>query len=164
MNELWEWMWKLHVMSHVYAARAVLPDMVARGEGYLLSTASQVAFATQVEKVAYVSTKSAALALSEWLAVTYRPKGIKVSCLCPGPMLTRMFLSNGFPEDFPAVKMALTPEKVADLVVRAIDREKFLILTHDGTQTTMADKSADYDGWLQSVETQLGGVGIGPPR
>jgi NAD(P)-dependent dehydrogenase (short-subunit alcohol dehydrogenase family) len=155
-NELWEQMWQLHVMSHVYAARAVLPSMMARGDGYLLATASAVALATQLEKVAYAVTKCGLLALCEWLAATYRPKGVKVSCLCPGPMLTRIFLSNGFPDDSPAVRTALSPEQAADVVVGGIEAEKFLILTHPGSETGLAEKSADYDGWLESVGTGWG--------
>jgi NAD(P)-dependent dehydrogenase (short-subunit alcohol dehydrogenase family) len=75
-DPLWDRMWRLHVMSHVYAARAVLPSMVQRGNGYLLQTASSIALSTQVDKAAYAVTKRAALALSEWLALNYRPKGI----------------------------------------------------------------------------------------
>ncbi len=87
-DDLWDTSWRLHVMSHVYAAREVLPSMLERGDGYLLTTASVVALALHPDKPAYSVTKHAALALSEWLAATYRPKGIKVSCFCPGPMLT----------------------------------------------------------------------------
>lgn len=100
----WDVMWRLHVLSHLYAARAVLPSMLERGDGYLLQTASSVAFATQPDKLAYSVTKHGALSLSEWLAVHYRPRGIKVSCFCPGPMLTRMLLDNGFAPDHPALK------------------------------------------------------------
>ena len=104
---LWEEMWYLHVMSHVYASRAVVSGMIDRGEGYLLATASSVALATQSEKVAYAVTKHGLLALCEWLAVTYRPRGVRVSCSCPGAMLTRIFLNNGFPEDSPAAWSAV---------------------------------------------------------
>jgi NAD(P)-dependent dehydrogenase (short-subunit alcohol dehydrogenase family) len=150
-NELWDLMWNLHVMSHVYAARAVLPEMVQRGDGYLLATASSVALATQTEKVAYAVTKHGLLAFCEWLAVTYRPRGVKVSCFCPGPMLTRMFLSNDFPDDFPAMKMALTPEQAADVVARGIESENFLFLTQPGDDRALAAKGTDYDAWLNSM-------------
>ena len=104
MTRLWDLSWRLHVMSHVYAAREVLPAMLERGDGYLLQTASVVALALHPDKAAYSVTKHAALGLSEWLAATYRPKGIKVSCFCPGPMLTPMLLSDGIPADHPMLK------------------------------------------------------------
>jgi len=147
-NDIWEMTWKLHVMSHVYAARAVLPSMIERGDGYLLQTASVIALSTQPDKVTYSVTKHAALALAEWLAVHNRPKGIKVSCFCPGPMNTRMLRSNGFPDDHPVMKMALTPEQVADLLVEGIAQERFLILSPGATAQSLIDKGTDYDAWL----------------
>ena len=151
-NDVWDLTWHLHVMAHVYAARAVVPSMVERGEGYLLQTASSVALSAQPDKVSYSVTKHAALALAEWLAITYRPKGVRVSCFCPGPMMTRMLRSNNFADDHPVMVMALSPEAVADLLVRAIDDERFLILSDAGDISSLAAKGDDYDGWV----TQFG--------
>lgn len=150
-DSLWETFWKLHVMSHVYAAREVLPAMLERGDGYLLQTASIVALSTQPEKAAYAVTKHAALALSEWLAATYRPAGIKVSCFCPGPMLTPMFLANNLPDDHPLLRTAPRPEEVADRLVEAIDREHFLVLDSRQGPDALLAKASDYDRWLDDV-------------
>jgi NAD(P)-dependent dehydrogenase (short-subunit alcohol dehydrogenase family) len=114
-----------------------------------------VALATQPDKAPYAVTKHAALALAEWLAVHHRPHGVKVSCFCPGPMLTRMLLSNDFPDDHPAITMALTPEEVADVVVRGIAAERFLILTHDGDDQPLVAKGTDYDAWLAGVRRRV---------
>jgi short-subunit dehydrogenase len=122
--------------------------MVERGDGYLLQTVSSVALSTQPDKASYSVTKHAALALGEWLALHYRPRGIKVSCFCPGPMMTRMLLSNDFPTDHPVLEQALTPEQVADLLVRGIDRERFLILTGETDVDALRAKAEDYDEWL----------------
>jgi NAD(P)-dependent dehydrogenase (short-subunit alcohol dehydrogenase family) len=159
-NEIWQMTWELHVMSHVFAARAVLPEMLERGEGYLLQTASSVAFSLQMDKVAYSVTKHAALTLGEWLAAHYRPKGVGVSCFCPGPMDTRMFRSNQLPPDHPAVRLALSPEEVADLLVRGLDEEKFLIL-QQGPADAAPDlllKTQDYEGWLQTMSARAPGA------
>ena len=147
-DALWDQMWRLHVLSHLTAAREVLPSMIARGDGYLLQTASSVALSTQPEKAAYSVTKHAALALSEWLAVQYRPLGIKVSCFCPGPMLTRMLLSNEFASGHPALEQALTPDQVADVVIEGITAERFLIVTRPGSEHVLTDKGTDYDAWI----------------
>ncbi len=150
-EDLWQLSWRLHVMSHVYAVREVLPSMLLRGEGYLLQTASVVALAVHPDKPAYSVTKHAALGLSEWLAATYRPKGIKVSCFCPGPMLTPMLMSSGMPTDHPLLQTAATPAEVADRLVGAIDAERFLVLDSELGQDCLTGKATDYDGWLGAL-------------
>jgi NAD(P)-dependent dehydrogenase (short-subunit alcohol dehydrogenase family) len=152
-DRLWDLSWRLHVMSHVYAAREVLPSMLSRGDGYLLQTASVVALALHPDKPAYSVTKHAALGLSEWLAATYRPKGIKVSCFCPGPMLTPMLLSDGVPADHPILQTAATPAEVADRLVGAIDTERFLILDSRLGQNLLTAKATDYEEWICTVLT-----------
>jgi NAD(P)-dependent dehydrogenase (short-subunit alcohol dehydrogenase family) len=150
-NGLWETTWKLHVMSHVHAVREVLPSMLERGDGYLLQTASVVALATLPGKAAYAVTKHAALALAEWLAVNYRPRGVKVSCFCPGPMRTPMLLSEGYPPDHPIMQAAATPEDVADRLVQAIDAEQFLVVDSTLGTDSLAGKATDYDGWISAI-------------
>lgn len=158
-DAIWESFWKLHVLSHVYAARAVLPSMVERGDGYLLQTASVVALATVPSKAAYAVTKHAALALAEWLAVNYRPKGIKVSCFCPHAMRTPMLLSEGFPPDSPILQMAATPEEVAERLVRGIDAERFLILDSTLGTDSLMGKATDYDGWIDAIASMADSMG-----
>jgi NAD(P)-dependent dehydrogenase (short-subunit alcohol dehydrogenase family) len=147
-DPLWELTWRLHVMSHVYAAREVLPSMLERGDGYLLQTASVVALATQPDKPAYSVTKHAALALAEWLATTYHSKGIKVSCFCPGAMLTPMLLSNDFPAEHPILQTAATPDEVADRLMKAIEAEHFLILDSTVGLESLTAKATDYEQWI----------------
>lgn len=149
-NEVWDHMWRLHVMAHVHAARALLPSMVERGDGYLIQTASEVALSTHADKVAYATTKHAALALSEWLAIHYRPLGVKISCFCPGAMLTRMLLSNEWPDDHPAVQEAVPPEEIAEIVVRGIGEERFLILAGHRIEDLRA-KGRDYEQWIADM-------------
>lgn len=147
-NAQWEAAWGLHVMSHVYAAREVLPSMLERGDGYLLQTSSVIALAMEADKAAYTVTKHAALSLAEWLAVTYRKRGIKVSCFCPGPMETPMLL-EGYPDpDHPVRRRALTPDQVADLLVKAIDDERFLILDSSIGPDSVQAKLTDYEAWI----------------
>ncbi len=150
-NDIWDLTWRLHVMSHLYAVRQVLPSMLERGDGYLLQTASSVALSSQPDKVTYSVTKHAALALAEWLAIHYRPRGIKVSCFCPGAMMTRMLRSNGFPDDHPVMQMALSPSQVADIVVGGIEAERFLIVTDDHSKDALVAKAGDYDGWIAEM-------------
>jgi NAD(P)-dependent dehydrogenase (short-subunit alcohol dehydrogenase family) len=145
---LWGLSWQLHVMSHVHAVRQVLPSMLERGDGYLLQTASVVAMATHPDKAAYAVTKHAALAFSEWLALTYRAEGIKVSCFCPGAMRTPMLMADGIPADHPAVRNAATPEQVAERLVRGIEAEQFLIVDSTLGPDSLTAKGTDYERWI----------------
>jgi NAD(P)-dependent dehydrogenase (short-subunit alcohol dehydrogenase family) len=147
--EVWQRMWDLHVMAHVHAVRYALPGMLSRGEGYLVQTVSNAALGMQVDKAAYSVTKHAALALGEWLATHLRAYGVRVTCFCPGPMLTPMFASNCFPPDHPAVARAMDPADVAELVVNGIDEECFLLVTEDNPLDALAARAADYEGWLR---------------
>jgi NAD(P)-dependent dehydrogenase (short-subunit alcohol dehydrogenase family) len=157
-DEVWELGWELHVMSHVRAAREVLPSMLERGDGYLLNTASVTAVTLQPDKAFYTVSKAGALSLAEWLAATYGHRGVKVSCFCPGAMLTPMLLSNNFPEDHPILKTALTPEAVAELLVNAIDHERFLVTDSDVALNVLGAKASDYDGWLGTMGQVAAGL------
>src|SRR3982751_2254431 len=86
----WERCWGVNVMAHVYAARAVLPHMLARGSGYLLQTVSAAGLLSHIQSASYAVTKHASLAFAEWLAVTYANRGIRVSALCPQGVRTDM--------------------------------------------------------------------------
>jgi len=120
-----------------------------------------VALSTQPEKAAYSVTKHAALALAEWLAVQYRRLGVKVSCFCPGPMLTRMLLSNEFAPGSSALVQALTPQQVADVVVEGIAAERFLITTRPGQERVLTEKGTDYDAWIGQAAARF--LGSPPP-
>jgi NAD(P)-dependent dehydrogenase (short-subunit alcohol dehydrogenase family) len=147
----WQRIWEVNLMAHVWAARAVLPGMLARGQGYLLQTASAAGLLTQIGSAPYAVTKHAAVALAEWLAVTYADRGIKVSCLCPMGVQTRML------EEAPAGigdllrSTALEPEVVAGAVVQGLAEERFLILPHPQVADFFRHKADDYDRWLRGM-------------
>ncbi len=147
----WQRIWAINYMAHVYAARAVLPGMLARGEGYLLQTASAAGLLTQIGSAPYSVTKHAAVALAEWLAITYGDRGIKVSCLCPQGVRTNMLASA---ESAPArflLETALAPEQVAGAVVTGLAAERFLILPHPEVAEYFRRKADDYDRWLRGM-------------
>jgi len=149
-NELWQRTWEVNVLSHVFAARAVLPGMLERGDGYFLATVSAAGLLTNIGAVAYSVTKHGALALAEWLSVTYGDQGLKVSALCPQFVETRMI------DDFATLEMddsfirsvAITADDAADKVVEGLAAEQFLILPHPEVQEYFRNKANDHDRWI----------------
>jgi NAD(P)-dependent dehydrogenase (short-subunit alcohol dehydrogenase family) len=144
----WQAQWELHVMAHVYAARAVLPGMIARGEGYLLHTASAAGLLLAVGSAPYSVTKAACIKLAEFEAVTHGDEGIRVSVLCPQGVNTAMAprqLGDG------ATDGIVEPDYVADVVVDAMREERFFILPHPEVAEYLTRKATDPDRWLAGM-------------
>jgi NAD(P)-dependent dehydrogenase (short-subunit alcohol dehydrogenase family) len=148
-DALWQKMWEVHGMAHVWAARAVVPDMVARGEGYFLVTASAAGLLNIVESAPYGVTKHAAVAIAEWLRIAYGRRGLRVSCLCPQSVATDMTAGGTGSAGLDGV---LTAEQVAGEVVATMRDEKFLVLPHPEVAKYFQAKGQDYDRWLGGMQ------------
>jgi NAD(P)-dependent dehydrogenase (short-subunit alcohol dehydrogenase family) len=148
-DALWDKMWQIHGMAHVWAARAVVPEMLERGEGYLLITASAAGLLNIVESAPYGVTKHAAVAIAEWLRIAYGRKGIRVSCLCPQSVQTDMTRDGTGSAGLDGV---LTPEQVGDVVVQTMREERFLALPHPEVAKYFLNKGQDYDRWLGGMQ------------
>lgn len=157
--------WEINVMSHVWAARALLPAMLERGEGYLVSTASAAGLLTQVSALAYSVTKHAAVATAEWLAVTYGDAGIRVSCVCPLGVRTPM-LELALEDPIGAAALTaddiIEPEEVAEAVLAGVREERFLILPHDAVSHHYALRAADTERWLRGMRRLVRTAKQGP--
>ena len=145
-NEQWQRGWDVNLMAHVYAARACLPHMIARGEGYFMNTASAAGLLNQIGNAVYGVTKHAAVGFAEILAITHRDQGIRVSVLCPQAVDTPLLRRAG--EGSQNVDGVLTPEQVAQHVVEAIEAERFEILPHPQVLGYMRKKTEDYSRWI----------------
>ena len=145
--ERWDFMWQVNLMSHVHAARRLIPGWLARGEGYFLSTASAAGLLTNLKAAQYSVTKHAAVSFAEWLAITYGDQGIKVSCLCPMGVKTPLLDSA---DEFHMLldPLAMDPDEVAEAVVDGLAEERFLILPHSEVETFFQNKANDYDRWI----------------
>jgi NAD(P)-dependent dehydrogenase (short-subunit alcohol dehydrogenase family) len=150
----WERIWQVNVLAHVYAARAVVPAMVARGEGYLVSTASAAGLLTQIGDLPYSVTKHAAVSVAEWLAVTYGAQGIKVSCLCPQGVRTDLLTGGVGHAAAETVVMqgVLEPSEVGRAVVEGIRAEEFLILPHPEVAEYYRRRASDPDRWIAGMQ------------
>ena len=166
-NEAIQTMWEVHCMAHIYAARAVLPSMIARGEGYILSTASAAGLLTQIGSMAYSMTKAAAISLAEWLSISHHHQGIRFSVLCPQAVATNIVRNSpqnsmaaartngaddkGFEGGVASGDGVLDPDDVAELCLQAMRDEQFLILPHPEVATYTERKATDRDRWLAGM-------------
>jgi len=149
--DVWNAQWQVNVMSHVYAIRAVLPGMLRRGSGYLLHTASMAGILTSHGNLTYAVTKHAVVGLAEWLSITYHDRGIRVSLLAPLGVRTPMLGDPRSPFAQRAVGPIKEPAEVAEMVVDAVDHERFLILTDPLAQKWMHNKTEDLERWLRGM-------------
>ncbi len=162
-NERIQKMWEVHVMAHVYAARAVIPQMIANNGGYLLNTASAAGLLTQIGSLAYSITKSAAVSLAEWIAITHHHQGVRVSVLCPQAVRTDILINSpdnaetqGEDPEWAEGGVAssdgiLEPKEVAEFCMSAIADERFLVLPHTEVEGYMQFKAANADKWLNGM-------------
>ena len=148
-DPVWDKMWQIHGMAHVWAARAVVPEMVARGEGGFVVTASAAGLLNIVESAPYAVTKHAAVAFAEWLRLAYGRRGVRVSCLCPQGVATAMTAGGAGSAE---VDGMLSPAQVAADVVTALHDETFLVLPHPEVLTYLRGKTQNYDRWLGGMQ------------
>lgn len=143
----WDRMWRVNVMSHVHAAKLLMPGWLARGFGYFLATVSAAGLLTNLKAAQYSVTKHGALAFAEWLAVTYGDQGVRVSALCPQFVNTPLIAGS---RSFQALGHGntLEPSEVADTVVAGLAAERFLILPHPEVEQYFLNKATDYDRWI----------------
>lgn len=167
-NDAIQNMWEVHCLSHIYAARAVLPSMIANGGGYLLNTASAAGLLTQIGSMAYSVTKAAAVSLGEWLSITHHHQGIRVSVLCPQAVATNIVRNSpqrqmaataqdaddaaeAFEGGVASGDGVLDPNDVAALCLEAMRDERFLVLPHPEVATYVERKATDRDRWLAGM-------------
>ena len=155
-DEMWELQWRVNVMSHVYAARALLPRWIERGGGHLVTTASMAGLLSSAGDGAYSATKHAALGLAEWLAFTYGAQGVRVSCICPGAVDTAMLRGGAGGDAAKASAVigggeVLAPDVAARRIIEALHEDRFLILTHPEMQEFVVGKAENPDRWIRGM-------------
>ncbi len=154
IEDRWTASWNINVMAQVYAARAVIPRMLARGGGYIVNIASAAGLLSQIGDAAYSATKHASVGFTESLAINYGDGGIRVSVVCPQAVATRMI---GMEDDSGAttggfggneIDGILAAEDVADIIIDQALAGHFMILTHEQVRDYIQRKAGDYDRWI----------------
>ena len=157
-NETWAAQWQVNVMAHVFAARALLPGWIERGEGHLITTASMAGILTTLGDGVYAATKHAAVGFAEWLAITHAADGVKVSCICPGAVDTAMLRGSIGDASKAAAVIGgggvLPPDEAAARIIAAVTADAFLILTHPEMHEYMERKASDTDRWIRGMSRQ----------
>ena len=148
--EDWNNNWNLHVMSHVFATKKLIPEMLKRGSGYFVNTSSAAGLLSHIDSVTYSTTKHAAIGFAEWIAITYGKQGIRVSILCPQAVDTAM--TKGRENEVSALDGMMKPEHVALDVIKAIKEETFLISPHDRVLGYFQNKANDYSRWIGGMQ------------
>ena len=157
-NDDWQKIWDINVMSHVWAARHLVPRMMKRGGGYMLNTASAAGLLNQIGAAPYGVTKHAAVGFAEWLAITYGDQGLGVSVLCPQAVRSEM--TRGFEDSVASLDGMLEPDLVADYCVKAVENNEFLVLPHPQVKDYMQAKASNYGHWItgmQKLRQRFGG-------
>ena len=148
--EDWSNNWNLHVMSHVFAAKKLIPDMLKRGSGYFVNTSSAAGLLSHIDSATYSTTKHAAIGFAEWIAITYGKQGIGVSILCPQAVETAM--TKGRENEVSALDGMMKPEDVALDVIKGIKEENFLISPHDQVLGYFQNKANNYSRWIGGMQ------------
>ncbi len=151
LDDDWDIAWQVNVMAHVRAARALMPDWLARGSGHFLATVSAAGLLTMIGAAPYSVTKHGALAFAEWMSITYGDRGIAVQALCPQGVRTAMLEASGETGKLVLGADAISPEQAADAVVAGLTSGEFLILPHPEVAAYYAARAADPDRWLRNM-------------
>ncbi|HVV30738.1 MAG TPA: SDR family oxidoreductase [Mycobacteriales bacterium] len=156
---------EVNLLSHVWAAQAVVPGMVERGRGWLVQTISSAALITGPSFMGYTLTKHGALGFAEWLSLNYSHLGISVTALCPNAVNTGMMGRDEAAEERtgngptsappPGIGEVVEPEECARMALDAAASGRFLVLPHPGVGESFQRKAADYDHWLERTNTRL---------
>jgi NAD(P)-dependent dehydrogenase (short-subunit alcohol dehydrogenase family) len=150
-EDVWQRAWEVNTLAHVRAARALLPDWLARRRGRFVVTASAAGLLTMLGSAPYSVTKHAAVAFAEWLAATYAHRGLTVHCVCPQGVRTKMLADSGRPGEIVLMDTAIEPEQVADALWDAVTEGRFLVLPHPEVRDYYALRAADTDRWLRGM-------------
>lgn len=147
----WDRIWRINTMSHVWAARHLLPDWLSRGSGYFVQTVSAAGLLSQIGSAPYAVTKHAAMAFAEWLHLTYYDAGLRVSAICPQGVRTQLLEEAAGQGAGFLLDGAISVEDVAAATVEAIAEERFLVLPHPEVAQYFRNKANDYERWLRGM-------------
>lgn len=119
---------KLNIISLTKLTKHYLKSMIKNGDGGILNVASTAAFTAGPKMALYYSTKAYVLSLTEAIHEEVKPLGIRVSCLCPGPVRTNFQKKAGIKKSEGAKKCLMDAEYVAKIAYKQFKKNKTTII------------------------------------
>ncbi len=154
--EEWQRILDLNFMSAVRSNQIFLPKMLARGSGHIVNTASFAGlYPYAANRMPYVASKAAIVALSESLALYLIPQGIRVSCFCPGPVITGVMntmktWSENVAMRGPGARFApIMPDASAAILADAMEEERIIVPTHEAVWELLRDHADSPDRFIR---------------
>jgi short-subunit dehydrogenase len=131
--EHWDRLMRVNLLSHIQFTRELLPSLLARREAHVLNVCSVLGLFSMPKVTAYCASKFGMVGFTEALRSELGRQGLGVTALCPGFVTTNLFTSAPLEEDVEEHKVpprfiCTTPERVANAAVKAIYRNRRLVI------------------------------------
>jgi short-subunit dehydrogenase len=142
-EQSWDRVLRINLHAHLQFTRELLPSLLARREAHVLNVCSMFGLFGAPKLVAYCTTKFALVGFSEALRAEHGRDGLGVTALCPGFVSTNLFTSAplGATQKEPKVPpkfFQVSPERVARAAVRAIRRNRRIVVIEPAARFTCA--------------------------
>jgi NAD(P)-dependent dehydrogenase (short-subunit alcohol dehydrogenase family) len=167
----WQQMMDINFFGMVRSVEIFLPRMLARGSGHIVNTASFAGlYPFASSRIHYAASKAAVISMSENLALYLMPKGIRVSCLCPGPiMTTSMHGMKHYSTDYvmraPGSDLVVkSQEQAARILADGMRDGRIIIPTHDEVWETLRQRAASPDDFIRDKNAQFEAGDSGRPK
>jgi NAD(P)-dependent dehydrogenase (short-subunit alcohol dehydrogenase family) len=153
--EAWESIVDINLLGTVRVLQSFLPMLIEQGSGHVVTTGSTAGlFPYAYDRLPYVATKAAVLALTESLALYAQPRGIGVTCFCPAGVMTNIVeqirqYGPATPVQSPQLAV-ISAEDAAELLVQGILGNKLVVLTDPLAESMIQRHAADRDAFLTS--------------
>jgi NAD(P)-dependent dehydrogenase (short-subunit alcohol dehydrogenase family) len=163
-------MFDVNLFGMVRANGVVVPRMIARGSGHLVNTASLAGlYPFACSRIHYAASKAAVVSMSENLALYLMPLGVRVSCLCPGPVMTTSpDAMRHFGEDYtmraPGSHLFVkSQQETASILSDAMAAGRIIVPTHDEVWEALAARAADPDAFIAAKNAEYLAGDFGKP-
>jgi NAD(P)-dependent dehydrogenase (short-subunit alcohol dehydrogenase family) len=161
--EAWEQLLQVNLLSVIRSFGLFLPSMLERGDGHVVNTASTAGlYGYAWDRLPYVASKGAVIAMTEGLALYLRPRGIGVTLLCPGPVSTNIGEQVTFHGDTAGLSLrgpalsSHTPAEVGEMVADAIEQNTFFLPTNPEELAVILERrTADVDAFVDAMARDI---------
>jgi NAD(P)-dependent dehydrogenase (short-subunit alcohol dehydrogenase family) len=178
----WRYIINTNLMGYVRNIHAFLTHFMKRGSGYIVNVSSiqALAYGAEMLNTPYITTKAAIIGLTDCLSTYLRPRGIKVSCLIPGGVITEIARNSRYvgseerkkelrarDEAGTRLPMFLTPEQCAEGLIEGMKREDYFILVPAGIAEMLKSQGRDisvFNAYAANPPPPRMPLGMRPPK